>query len=53
MKDLRLFNDVLFEYLGRYNFRRLHYSLDYQTPAQRLAPSTPPLSNMLWHHTKY
>ena len=51
MKDLRLFNDVLFEYLGRYNFRRPHYSLGYQTPAQQFALSTPPLSHKLWHHT--
>ena len=33
-EDLALFNDVLFEYLGRYNFRRPHQSLDYKTPVK-------------------
>ena len=38
MKDLRLFNGVLFEYLGRYNFRRPHYSSDYQPQCSRSHP---------------
>jgi len=52
VEALKQFNDVLFEYLGRYNFRRPHYSLGYQTPAQRLASSSPNLSNMSWHRTR-
>ena len=37
VKDLALFNEVLFEYLGRYNLRRPHQGLAYKTPAQQLA----------------
>ena len=37
MEDLAQFNDVLFEYLGRYNFRRPHQGLGYKTPAKQLA----------------
>ena len=51
MKDLALFNDVLFEYLGRYNFRRPHWGLGYKTPAKQLASFCPHLSNMSWHRT--
>ena len=50
-EDLTLFNDVLFEYLMRYNCRRPHHSLGLQTPVQRFASSQPDLSHMLWHHT--
>ena len=49
--DLGRFNEVLFEYLGRYNFRRPHQSLAYKTPAQQLASFCPHLSNMSWHRT--
>ena len=37
MSNLALFNDALFEYLGRYNFRRPHQGLDYKTPPKQLA----------------
>ena len=50
-QDLERFNDVLFEYLMRYNFRRPHYSLGYQTPAQSIASSFPDSSHMIWHRT--
>ena len=51
VKDLALFNEVLFEYLGRYNFRRPHQGLAYKTPAQQLAFFCTNLSNMSWHRT--
>ena len=51
VKDLTLFNEVLFEYLGRYNFRRPHQGLVYKTPAQQLASFCTNLSNMSWHRT--
>ena len=50
-EDLALFNDVLFEYLGRYNFRRPHQSLDYKTPVKQLASFCLYLSNISWHRT--
>ena len=53
MEDLALFNDVLFEYLGRYNFRRPHQGLGYKTPAKQLASFCPHLSNMSWHRTEH
>ncbi len=52
-EDLVLFNDVLFEYLGRYNFRRPHWGLGYKTPVKQLASFCPYLSNMSWHRTLF
>ena len=51
MEDLSVFNDVLFEYLGRFNFKRPHQGLGFQTPVQRFAASFPDLSHMSWHRT--
>ena len=51
VKDLTLFNEVLFEYLGRYNFRRPYQGLAYKTPAQQPTSFCTNLSNMSWHCT--
>ena len=48
-EDLTTLNDVMFEYLNRYNTRRPHHGIGLKTPIQKLAAFLSPESNMLWH----
>ena len=50
-EDLTTFNNVMFEYLNRYNARRPHHGIGLKTPIQKLAAFFSTESNMLWHQT--